>query len=91
MVKKIFSEQKLDDNSDYSVYGTLQYDLWRTSFLYILGHSVNNLIHNFEDLDGDKKRRSPGLEPTEPHKYVIGKNPRRKYVTGLLYCMIDVI
>ena len=32
------------------------------------GHSVNNLIHNFEDLDGDKKRRSPGLEPTEPHK-----------------------
>lgn len=63
----------------------------KTSFLYILGHSVNKLINDFEGIHGDNKRLSPGLEPTEPHKYVIGKNPRRKYVTGLLYCMIDVI
>ncbi|VDI23152.1 Rho guanine nucleotide exchange factor 11 [Mytilus galloprovincialis] len=30
-------------------------------------HSVNRLVQNFEDLQGDK-RRSPGLEPTEPQK-----------------------
>ncbi|XP_052060315.1 rho guanine nucleotide exchange factor 12-like isoform X6 [Mytilus californianus] len=40
-------------------------------------HSVNRLVQNFEDLQGDK-RRSPGLEPTEPQKYVIGKNPPKR-------------
>ncbi|VDI23164.1 Rho guanine nucleotide exchange factor 11 [Mytilus galloprovincialis] len=32
-------------------------------------HSVNRLVQNFEDLQGDK-RRSPGLEPTEPQNDV---------------------
>ncbi|CAG2208495.1 ARHGEF12 [Mytilus edulis] len=39
----------------------------KTIQLALAQHSVNRLVQNFEDLQGDK-RRSPGLEPTEPQK-----------------------
>ena len=54
---------------------------WHNKIVIFIDHSVKRLVGNFEDLQGDR-RKSPGLEPTEPQKYVTGK-PKRKYVTGL--------